>query len=141
MKFLLIFALVGVFLFAAGIVFLRVDSARLARWIRDLAQVTRYLPILLMLLAGQFSRLGLLLWLARRIIMAGWRRRAVSGAAMNEARARAILGVRADASEAEIQAAWRAIMRRHHPDKGGDASTAALANQARDYLLHRGRAA
>lgn len=31
-----------------------------------------------------------------------------------------ILGVKADASQREIKAAWRRLVLLHHPDKGGD---------------------
>lgn len=51
--------------------------------------------------------------------------------------ARAILGVEADASEDEIRAAWRAQMKRNHPDHGGSAYLAAKINQAKDVLLNR----
>lgn len=48
-----------------------------------------------------------------------------------------ILGVRAGASEAEINAAWRLHIAEHHPDRGGDPDDAARLNAARDVLLSR----
>lgn len=49
--------------------------------------------------------------------------------------ARAILGVSANASRAEIQAAYSRLMQRAHPDKGGTSGLAAQLNAARDRLL------
>jgi hypothetical protein len=49
--------------------------------------------------------------------------------------ARSILGVGPDATRAEIQAAYRRLMERVHPDKGGAAGLAAQLNAARDRLL------
>lgn len=54
---------------------------------------------------------------------------------MTEAEARAILGVAADASAAEIQSAYSRLMRSVHPDKGGTDGLAAQLNAARDRLL------
>lgn len=51
--------------------------------------------------------------------------------------ARRVLGVDIDASEAEIQAAYRARMRTAHPDQGGDAAEAARLNTARDKLIKK----
>lgn len=71
----------------------------------------------------------------------GWltiasRRRAVAprGEAMSEAEARSLLGVPPGASSAEIQAAWRRLMARAHPDQGGTEGLAARLNAARDRL-------
>lgn len=49
--------------------------------------------------------------------------------------ARSILGVGADASPEEIQAAYTRLMRLAHPDKGGTSGLAAQLNAARDRLL------
>jgi len=54
---------------------------------------------------------------------------------MTEAEARSILGVGADADEAEIQAAYTRLMRMAHPDKGGTSGLAAQLNAARERLL------
>ncbi|MGH7016507.1 MAG: molecular chaperone DnaJ [Caulobacteraceae bacterium] len=48
--------------------------------------------------------------------------------------ARAILGVGAGANRTEIEAAWRRLMTRAHPDRGGTAGLAAQLNAARDRL-------
>lgn len=61
--------------------------------------------------------------------------RAQRAAEMTLAEARDILGVGADAGEAEIQAAWKRLMGRIHPDRGGSAGLAARLNAARDRLL------
>lgn len=57
-----------------------------------------------------------------------------SDEAMTTAEARAILDVAADASPADIHAAWRRMMARVHPDQGGSAALAARVNAARDRL-------
>jgi len=54
---------------------------------------------------------------------------------MSEAEARHLLGVSAAADRAEIQAAWRRLMARAHPDQGGTQGLAEQLNQARDRLL------
>lgn len=46
-----------------------------------------------------------------------------------------ILGVAADASEAQILAAWRRAIAAAHPDRGGSESAAAEINSARDAML------
>jgi hypothetical protein len=54
-----------------------------------------------------------------------------------EAKARAVLGVGGDASRHEIERAYRAQMKRAHPDHGGSVARAAALNAARDVLLRR----
>lgn len=49
----------------------------------------------------------------------------------------AMLGVRLGASHREIERAYRAKMKRAHPDRGGTAERAAALNAARDTLLGR----
>lgn len=49
--------------------------------------------------------------------------------------ARSILGVEANATDEEIQAAYTRLMRMAHPDKGGTSGLAAQLNAARDRLL------
>ena len=56
---------------------------------------------------------------------------------MSESQARSILGVGPDAGREEIQAAYRRLIERVHPDKGGAAGLAAQLNAARDRLLRR----
>jgi hypothetical protein len=53
---------------------------------------------------------------------------------MTRAAAFAELGLAEGASEAEIQAAWRALMKKHHPDHGGSHARAARINQAKAAL-------
>ena len=63
--------------------------------------------------------------------------RAVPGDQMTEAEARSILGVGADASAQDINAAWRRLMGRAHPDQGGTEGLASRVNAARDRLLRK----
>ena len=49
--------------------------------------------------------------------------------------ARAVLGLGADPSEAEIRAAHRRLVSAVHPDRGGSAELTRRINQARDVLL------
>jgi DnaJ homolog subfamily C member 19 len=60
-------------------------------------------------------------------------------AKMTREEAYQILGLRLGASEAEIRAAHRRLMRAAHPDSGGSEWMATRLNQARDVLLGRGR--
>ncbi|WP_420823027.1 DnaJ domain-containing protein [Vitreimonas flagellata] len=54
-----------------------------------------------------------------------------------DAQARAILGVGPRATESDIRAAYRAKMRRAHPDQGGAHNEAARLTAARDRLLKK----
>lgn len=54
---------------------------------------------------------------------------------MTRAEALAVLGLAEDATEAEIRAAHRRLMRAAHPDAGGSAWLAARLNAARDLLV------
>ena len=67
------------------------------------------------------------------------RQRAVAprGEGMTDAEARSLLGVTPDSSRAEINAAWKRLMARAHPDQGGTEGLAARLNAARDHLLKR----
>jgi len=56
---------------------------------------------------------------------------------LSEQEARAILGVGTDATAADVQAAWRRVMARAHPDQGGTEGLAARVNAARDRLLRK----
>lgn len=82
---------------------------------------------------------ALLLAAAGTWLVLASRRRAPSaprGESLSAAEARSILGVAADAGEAEIQAAYRRLMARAHPDTGGSEGLAARLNAARDRLLN-----
>lgn len=58
---------------------------------------------------------------------------------LSDAEARALLGVGPSAGEVEINAAWRRLMARAHPDQGGTEGLAAQLNAARDRLLKSSR--
>jgi hypothetical protein len=84
------------------------------------------------------------LWLATtarhpRVAEPAGRRRAppVRRDGMSLAEARSILGVDADASAADIRAAYKRLMQRVHPDHGGAPGLAAQLNAARDRLLKK----
>ena len=57
------------------------------------------------------------------------------GGRMTPREARSILGVNDIASRADIEEAYRRLIRRAHPDHGGSAGLAAQINAARDCLL------
>lgn len=56
---------------------------------------------------------------------------------MSAEEARSILGVGPDSTGAEIDAAYKRLMRMAHPDKGGTSGLAAQLNAARDRLSRR----
>ncbi len=58
-----------------------------------------------------------------------------ASAAMSHAEALQILGIAPDATRQEIEAAYRRLMQKLHPDHGGSAYLAAQLNRARDVLL------
>ncbi len=61
------------------------------------------------------------------------------GSGIDEAAARALLGVAPGADADAINAAWRKQIARVHPDAGGTAALAAQVTAARDLLLARKR--
>ncbi|HST75818.1 MAG TPA: DnaJ domain-containing protein [Acetobacteraceae bacterium] len=109
---------------------------------------------LLLILTGRgalaFFALSLLYPLIRERWLARWPRvgpgappppgsgAARSGGPMSLAEAYEVLGLKAGASEAEIQEAYLRLMRAAHPDSGGSDWLAARINQARDILLGKG---
>jgi hypothetical protein len=84
------------------------------------------------LIAGALAAAGLWLTIASR-------QRAVPPRAegMTDAEARSLLGVSASATKAQINAEWKRLMGRAHPDQGGTQGLAARLNAARDHLLKR----
>lgn len=81
------------------------------------------------LAGGGLAAAGLYLAWASRV------RPTVRSEPISLAEARAVLGVPADATEAQIRAAWKRAMVRAHPDQGGTEGLAARVNAARDRLL------
>jgi curved DNA-binding protein CbpA len=56
---------------------------------------------------------------------------------MSVQEAASLLGVGVDATPLQIKGAYRKLMLKHHPDKGGSAEYAAKLNMARDVLMAR----
>ena len=56
---------------------------------------------------------------------------------MSAEEARSILGVGPNATPADIDAAYKRLMRMAHPDKGGTSGLAAQLNAARDRLIRK----
>ena len=86
--------------------------------------------------AGLVGAGAYLIW-SSRIRYAPIRPVSVRTEPIDDAEARSILGVDGDASPQAIQAAWRRVMARAHPDQGGTEGLAARVNAARDRLLKR----
>ncbi|MBV8683055.1 MAG: molecular chaperone DnaJ [Caulobacteraceae bacterium] len=83
---------------------------------------------------------GLSTWLgyrARAGVGAGASPRGGASGGMTQSEARSILGVGPEAGREEIEAAYRRLMQRAHPDRGGSPGLAAQLNAARDRLLKR----
>jgi hypothetical protein len=70
---------------------------------------------------------------------AGSRGPSPSSGTMTPDEARAVLGVGPDASDADVRAAHRRLMKISHPDHGGTDYLATKINQAKDVLLGKGR--
>ncbi|SHG09372.1 DnaJ domain-containing protein [Kaistia soli DSM 19436] len=94
------------------------------------------------------DRLVLEAYLDRR--MPGWRenvdrdaaggpRRPTGAGTMTDEQAYQILGLAPGATEAEVSAAYRRLMKRVHPDQGGSTFLAAQINEAKERLLGRHR--
>lgn len=106
-------------------------------------------PALLALVAaaGAFATALRGQWIASVVLIvvsgcfaAGWRRgarRMDQREPMRPGEAREILGVGAAADRPEIEAAYRRLMLRAHPDRGGSTGLAAKLNAARDRLLKK----
>ncbi len=126
-----------------------VDSVKLlVAWIAALAGLSLALMLVLTGRAGSAiaaaTLLGPLAWEKWRAVSgsaAGRRSRSnpqpppPRSGPMSRAEAYAVLGLRPGASEAEILAAHRRLMRAVHPDGGGSDWVASRVNQARDVLL------
>jgi DnaJ-domain-containing protein 1 len=120
----------------------------LLAWIAALAGISL---ALLLVLSGRFgiavgalSLFGPLIWNYWRAAQTGPARGGADAGggtgsrrsgAMTREEAYQVLGLQPGASEAEIRAAHRRLMRAAHPDSGGSDWVAARINQARDVLL------
>jgi len=128
-----------------------VDSVKLLiAWIVALAGLSLALMMVLTGRAGSAmaaaTLLGPLAWEKWRAMSGttagrgtGHRQPPRQSGAMSRAEAYAVLGLHPGASEAEIRAAHKRLMRAAHPDGGGSDWVASRVNQARDVLLGRAR--
>lgn len=82
---------------------------------------------------------SILLSAALTLVLSGGRPKRRPADEMALAEAASTLGVPQSASRAEIEAAYRRLMVRVHPDRGGTAALAARLNAARETLLERRR--
>lgn len=119
----------------------------LLAWVAALAGLSL---TLLLILTGRGPLAFFALSLLYPLIREHWRARRASpgagapppgagnsrpGGPMSVAEAHEVLGLKPGAGEAEIQEAYRRLMRAAHPDSGGSDWLAARINQARDILL------
>jgi hypothetical protein len=81
--------------------------------------------------------LAILVYVGRRGRPVRFGLRPSGGARPTPAEARAILGVGADAGRDEVEAAYRRLMLRAHPDQGGTTGLAAQLNAARACLIKK----
>jgi DnaJ homolog subfamily C member 19 len=129
-----------------------VESVKmLVAWIAALAGLSLALMLVLTGRAGgamaAATLLGPLIWEKWRAVSGAARGGASSGTRpppprsepMSRAEAYAVLGLGPGASEAQIRAAHKRLMRAVHPDGGGSDWVASRVNQARDVLLGRVR--
>lgn len=65
----------------------------------------------------------------------GQQGRSTVGSGMSVSEASRILGVSVNATQLQVKSAYRKLMMKHHPDKGGSAEFAAKLNTARDVML------
>ena len=87
--------------------------------------------------AGALALWGMRAYLLARQIRATAQPPAQPGKrAMSRAEALDILGLQEGASEADIEAAYKALIVKNHPDQGGTDWLAARLNEARDILLN-----
>ena len=56
---------------------------------------------------------------------------------MSPEEARDWLGLKEGASQTEIKKAWKRMLEKNHPDKGGSKEIASKINAAKDRLLNR----
>jgi len=121
---------------------LRVGGARRRLLLQRWPAVIAGAAALLMALRGAYwaglalAAFAVALWQWPAYLAEG-RRSAGPQIDVGDAEARSILGVGPQATEAEIKAAYRAQMRRHHPDQGGAHDHAARLTAARDRLLKK----
>jgi hypothetical protein len=137
-------------LLLAGAVFGGAGMRRLGRWTGQAAG--RWRPgagigALLLLFVGLVVAVrgqwvvGLPLLIGAAVLATVTRKRAAKPLApkpdesMSEAEARALLGVGANATTAEVQAAYLRLIQRAHPDHGGTSGLARQLNAARARLV------
>lgn len=101
----------------------------------SLLAVLRFLLKIVTMYAPFLMRISPLLW--QSIFTRGKKAGASTAerGAMSQEHARAVLGVKANASKEDITKAHRQLIQRLHPDRGGTTRLTRIVNQARDTLL------
>lgn len=136
-------ALIGVAAVFALLFVLRIGGAQRRYVARHAGAIGLGIVALYALARAQFyvaaaftlAAFGLWFWTERR--SASEAKTAAQAGPMTEAEARTLLGVAANATPADIRAAYRAKMKSAHPDQGGSTQAAARLNAARALLLRR----
>lgn len=143
------YLLLGIGLVIVGFLIVQMLGRATARNIKLLGISTIFLAaavaLVLFVLSGRYGLAApagaIALWGMRAYLLARQIRQAAPPPAqaksepMTRAEALDILGLKEGASDDEIEAAYKALIVKNHPDQGGSDWLAARLNEARDYLL------
>lgn len=146
------FLLIGIAILVVGVMLLQIFGRVTARNIKLMAISTVFMAALvalvLFIIAGRYGLAApagaVALWGMRAYLLARQIRTTVGGGrqtaantesnAMTRAEALDILGLEEGASDSEIEAAYKMLIVKNHPDQGGSDWLAARLNEARDFL-------
>lgn len=136
--------MLGVIAAFAALFAVRLAGAERARWLSRWPAVLFALGAVLALvtrggiwIAAAFAAAAALSWFFPPSQVRDSSRPSTPDEDAGDAEARAVLGVGADATPAQIRTAFRARMAQAHPDRGGAHADAARLTAARDRLLRR----